>query len=69
MNDLKDKYAAMFREELLERCAPFWLKGADNEYGGILNCLDNEGNVYATDKGVWMQGRTAWTYAHLYRKI
>ena len=67
MEELRARYADMLREELTERCAPFWLRGADREYGGILNCLDNEGVPYATDKGVWMQGRTAWTYAHLYR--
>lgn len=67
MEELKARYAAVLREELYERCAPFWLRGADREYGGILNCLDNEGVPYATDKGVWMQGRTAWTYARLYR--
>ena len=35
------------------------------------NCLDRTGEIYSTDKSVWMQGRCAWTYAylcHLYGK-
>jgi len=33
--------------------------------GGIYTCLDRFGNVYSTDKSVWMQGRGAWTFAEL----
>ncbi len=59
-------YREQFRGELFESCIPFWLEhGWDRENGGVLNCLDRFGQVYSTDKSVWMQGRTAWTYAHL----
>ncbi len=59
-------YRDMFRRELFDSCIPFWLEhGWDKENGGVLNCLDRFGQVYSTDKSVWMQGRTAWTYAHL----
>lgn len=45
---------------------PFWLNhSVDKEYGGILNCLDREGNVYSTDKSVWLQGRCAYTFSRL----
>lgn len=59
------------RQEL-DRCADFWLKkGWDRENGGVYTCLDRWGNIYSTDKSVWMQGRCAWTYSwlcHVYGK-
>lgn len=52
----------------LNVCADFWLKnGMDKENGGVYTCLDRKGEVYSTDKSVWMQGRCAWTFAHLCR--
>ncbi len=59
-----------FREELLEFCVPFWINnGVDNEYGGILNCLDRTGKIYSTDKSVWMQGRAGWMFSYIYNHI
>ena len=56
---------AWAREEL-ERCCRFWLeKGMDKEHGGVYTCLDRKGEVYSTDKSVWMQGRCGWMFAHL----
>ena len=53
------------REEL-DRCIAFWLRnGMDKEHGGVYTCLDREGNIYSTDKSVWMQGRCAWIFAYL----
>ena len=50
----------------LERCVNFWLSnGMDRVNGGVYTCLDREGNVYSTDKSVWMQGRCAWTFPYL----
>jgi len=47
-------------------CADFWLKhGLDREHGGMYTCLDRRGNIYSTDKSVWMQGRSAWTFSYL----
>lgn len=44
----------------------FWLRHAmDEENGGVYTCLDRKGEIYSTDKSVWMQGRCAWTFAHL----
>ncbi|MDO4546653.1 MAG: AGE family epimerase/isomerase [Clostridia bacterium] len=52
----------------LAACASFWLEhGWDRINGGVYTCLDREGNIYSTDKSVWMQGRCAWTYANLCR--
>ncbi len=70
----KDKYfektRELFKDELLNSCAPFWLKySQDGEYGGILNCADRKGEIYSTDKSVWMQGRCGWTYSYLYNNV
>lgn len=44
----------------------FWLEhGMDNINGGVYTCLDRKGDVYSTDKSVWMQGRCAWTFGYL----
>ena len=70
----KDRLLAQqqwIRDEL-KRSADFWLThGWDHENGGVYTCLDRWGNVYSTDRSVWMQGRCAWTYSwlcHLYGK-
>ncbi len=50
----------------LDGCISFWLNnGIDAENGGVYTCLDRKGEVYSTDKSVWMQGRCAWTFAWL----
>ena len=66
MEELKKKYYELFESELFDSCVPFWLKnGVDGVYGGVKNCLDRFGKAYSTDKSVWMQGRTAYTFSHL----
>lgn len=53
---------AVYRDGLLKDVLPFWLRhGPDREHGGLLTCLDRQGNVIDTDKAIWLQGRTAWT--------
>ncbi|MRX82976.1 AGE family epimerase/isomerase [Eggerthella guodeyinii] len=55
------------RQEL-DACVAFWLEhGMDEENGGVYTCLDRTGQIYSTDKSVWMQGRCAWTFSHLCR--
>ena len=50
----------------LNASASFWLThGMDTVNGGVYTCLDRKGEIYSTDKSVWMQGRCAWTYAYL----
>lgn len=50
----------------LETCANFWLKnGIDREHGGVYTCLDRKGEIYSTDKSVWMQGRCGWIFSYL----
>ena len=53
-------------EDELGSCVDFWLKyGIDEENGGVITCLSRKGQVFSTDKSVWMQGRCAWIFAHL----
>ncbi len=50
----------------LKTSVDFWLEhGLDREFGGVYTCLDRKGEVYSTDKSVWMQGRCAWTFSYL----
>jgi N-acylglucosamine 2-epimerase len=53
------------RDEL-KGSADFWLRhGLDREHGGVYTCLDRKGEIFSTDKSVWMQGRCGWIYAFL----
>ncbi len=50
----------------LDKCISFWLSnGIDREHGGVYTCLDREGNIFSTDKSVWMQGRCGWIFSYL----
>ena len=49
---------------------PFWLQHCgDNTNGGYFTCLDRQGNVYDTDKFMWLQGRGVWCFSMLYDKV
>lgn len=62
--------ALKYRDELLERVLPFWLeKSQDKEYGGYFTCLDRRGEVFDTDKFIWLQGRQVWMFSMLYNKV
>ena len=69
-NELLD-INAWVKEELASS-VNFWLKyGMDEKNGGVYTCLDRRGQLFSTDKSVWMQGRCAWIYAflcHVYGK-
>jgi N-acylglucosamine 2-epimerase len=57
-----------YQEGLLEDVLPFWLGHAiDREDGGFLFCLNRDGTVYDTDKGLWQHGRFVWLLSTLYR--
>jgi len=59
-----------YRDELLENVIPFWLNHSqDKEYGGYFSCLDRQGNVYDTDKFIWLQGRQVWMFSMLYNSV
>lgn len=64
------KLAKQYKDELMENVLPFWLeRSQDKEFGGYFTCLDREGNVYDTDKFVWLQGREVWMFSMLCNKL
>ena len=64
------KLAEQYKTELLDSVLPFWLeKSQDKEFGGYFTCLDREGNVFDTDKFIWLQGREVWMFSMLYNKV
>lgn len=59
-----------YRQFLFEGILPFWLKhGIDREHGGLLTCLNEQGEQIGTDKFVWSQARGIWTFAAIYRRL
>ena len=69
MNQFKS-LAELYKNTLLDNILPFWSQHSlDREYGGYFTCLDREGNVYDTDKFIWLQNRQLWTYSMLYNRL
>ena len=67
--DLK-QYSALYKQELLQNILPFWLKHSKDEVnGGYFTCLDRTGNVYDTDKFIWLQGREVWCFSYMYHHV
>jgi N-acylglucosamine 2-epimerase len=65
-----DAYAKLYREELLERVVPFWMRHSrDEEQGGYFTCLERDGEVFDTDKFIWLQARQIWTFSMLYNRL
>jgi len=59
-----------YEQGLLGDTIPFWIRHAiDNEDGGYLFCLDQDGSIVDTDKGMWQHGRFAWMLSTLYTTI
>jgi len=64
------KLAQQYKNELLNKVIPFWMDHSkDVEHGGYFTCLDRRGNVYDTDKFVWLQGREVWMFSTLYNRV
>lgn len=65
-----NKYSGIYKEELLNNIIPFWMNHSkDEKCGGYFSCLDRQGNVFDTDKFMWLQGREIWMFATLYDKM
>ena len=59
-----------FKKYLTDDILPFWLKfGIDEQYGGILTQVEKDGTVYGTEKSVWFQGRSLWTFSKAYNYV
>lgn len=64
------KYAKLYKDTLLKNVIPFWEKHSlDTTNGGYFTCLDRTGNVFDTDKFIWLQGRQAWMFSMLYNNV
>ena len=61
---------SVYRRGLLDDTLPFWVDHAvDREHGGFLFCLDRNGTVIDTDKGMWQHGRFVWLLSTLYTTV
>ena len=63
-------YKEMYRNELMDNVIPFWERNSrDDIFGGYYTCLDRKGNVFDTDKFIWLQGRQLWFFSMIYNQI
>ena len=59
--------ASSYGQQLVDVVVPFWTEHAlDREMGGYFTFLDRKGQVYGTDKYVWLQARQVWMFSKLY---
>jgi N-acylglucosamine 2-epimerase len=65
-----ENYAALYKDTLLKGVVPFWTQHSIDEVaGGYFTCLGREGNVFDTDKFVWLQCRQVWCFSMLYNRV
>ena len=70
MNPPFTRYAEQYRQALLDDVIPFWERHSiDRKCGGYFTCLDRTGDVFDTDKFVWLQARQVWTFSMLYNRL
>ncbi len=63
LNEHMGFYISRIEDDFL----PYWFRFVDNEYGGILNCINNYGEVLLKeDKFTWSQGRWLWVLSSVY---
>jgi N-acylglucosamine 2-epimerase len=64
------RLSEQYKNELLENVVPFWENHSkDEEFGGYFTCLNREGDVFDTDKFIWLQGREVWMFSTLFNKV
>ncbi|HEY9861601.1 MAG TPA: AGE family epimerase/isomerase [Candidatus Obscuribacterales bacterium] len=62
--------AELYKNTLLNNVIPFWEQHSiDWQQGGYFTCLDREGQVYDTDKFIWLQNRQVWIFSMLYNQL
>lgn len=62
--------ASYYKHALLDDVLPFWqTHSLDQQVGGYFTCLDAQGQIYDTDKFIWLQNRQVWTFAMLYNQL
>ena len=63
-------YSSVYKSELLENVLPFWIDHSiDAVNGGYFTCLDRKGQVFDTDKFMWLQGRQVWSFSFFYNNV
>ena len=64
--DLSNQYYS----GLLENIIPFWEQHSiDQDGGGYFTCLMRNGQIFDTDKFIWLQARQVWMFAKIYTEI
>ena len=70
MIDSPQNLATLYKNTLLNNIIPFWSQHSlDRQDGGYFTCLDRQGEVYDTDKFIWLQNRQVWTYSMFYNRL
>ena len=65
-----EELITIYRDGLLQDTLPFWIKHCvDKEFGGFMFCLDRDGSIIDTDKGMWQTCRFTWLLATLYNTV
>lgn len=60
----------IYLNELKNEVLPFWMKHSlDHSVGGYYTCLGRHGEVYDTDKFIWLQARQVWLFAYMYEHL
>lgn len=66
----RQSLAEQYRQALLDDVLPFWERySLDREQGGYFTCLDRQGQVFDTDKFIWLQNRQVWQFSVLYNRL
>jgi len=63
----KKRMGRFYADQIQYNFLPYWSKFVDAEHGGILNCINNNGDsMLAEDKFTWSQGRWLWILGKIY---
>ncbi len=62
-------FYSLYSKSLTENVIPFWEKySLDEVDGGYFTCLLRDGNVFDTDKFIWLQAREVWMFAKMFNE-
>ena len=65
-----EAHSSACRSQLFEHYLPFWEQGGiDEENGGFMCYLHDDGSVENDRKDIWYQGRGIWVYSFLYNEF
>ncbi|MBD2654311.1 AGE family epimerase/isomerase [Synechocystis sp. FACHB-383] len=66
----RQELAQQYHQALHQDVLPFWEKySLDRQGGGYFTCLDRKGQVFDTDKFIWLQNRQVWQFAVFYNRL